>query len=136
MPSQSVNPLDQTARRPRVSVIVPTYQRRDLVLEAVSALGRQEFEHPFEVIVVVDGSQDGTAEALQQATWSFPLHVIVQANQGLARARNRGAAEAAGEILLFIDDDMTADPRLLAEHDRSQREGVEVVLGHMPLHPD
>jgi GT2 family glycosyltransferase/peptidoglycan/xylan/chitin deacetylase (PgdA/CDA1 family) len=136
MSSNSVNPLDQTARRPRVSVIVPTYERRDLVVEAVRALARQEFDHAFEVIVVVDGSRDGTAEALQRRTWPFPLHVIEQANQGAAHARNRGAAEATGEILLFLDDDMTADPRLLAEHDRSQREGAEVVLGHMPVHPD
>jgi peptidoglycan/xylan/chitin deacetylase (PgdA/CDA1 family)/GT2 family glycosyltransferase len=136
MPSRSVNPGDQTARRPRMSVIVPTYERRDLVVEAVRSLARQEFDHPFEVIVVVDGSRDGTAEALQRTTWPFPLRVIKQTNQGASRARNRGAAEAAGEILVFLDDDMTADPRLLAEHDRSQREGAEVVLGHMPLHPD
>lgn len=136
MRSSSVNPLDQTALRPRMSVIVPTYERRDLVLEAVRTLARQAFDHPFEVIVVVDGSRDGTAEALQRTTWPFPLHVIEQANQGAARARNRGAAEATGEILQFLDDDMTADPHLLAEHDRSQREGPEVVLGHMPLHPD
>ena len=136
MPSRSVNPLDQTARRPRMSVIVPTYERRELVVEAVGALARQSFDHPFEVIVVVDGSRDGTAEALQRTTWPFPLRVIEQANQGAARARNGGAAEADGEILLFLDDDMTADSRLLAEHDRSHREGAEVVLGHMPLHPD
>ena len=136
MPSRGVNPLNQTARRPRVSVIVPTYERRDLVVKAVRALARQSFNHPFEVIVVVDGSRDGTAEALQRTTCPFPLRVIEQANQGAARARNRGAAEAGGEILLFLDDDMTADPRLLAEHDRSHREGAEVVVGHMPLHPD
>ena len=136
MPSRSLNPLDQNGRRPRISVIVPTYERRDLVLEAVKALGRQEFDHPFEVIVVVDGSRDGTADALQVTSWPFPLRVIEQANQGLAHARNRGAGVAAGDILLFLDDDMTADPRLLAEHDRSHREGVDVVLGHVPLHPD
>jgi peptidoglycan/xylan/chitin deacetylase (PgdA/CDA1 family)/GT2 family glycosyltransferase len=136
MVSQSVDPLDQNVRRPRVSVIVPTYDRRDLVVEAIRALAGQAFDYPFEVIVVVDGSRDGTAEALRQMTLPFALRVIEQANQGAAHARNRGAAEAAGEILLFLDDDMTADSRLLAEHDRSQRGGAEVVLGHMPLHPD
>ena len=39
------------------------------------------------------------------------------------------------EILLFLDDDMEGDPNLLAEHDRSHRNGADVVLGHMPLHP-
>jgi GT2 family glycosyltransferase/peptidoglycan/xylan/chitin deacetylase (PgdA/CDA1 family) len=136
MPPRSVNPHDRTAHKPRMSVIVPTYERRDLVLEAVKALARQEFDHPFEVVVIVDGSRDGTAEALKRTSWSIPVRVVEQTNQGLARARNRGAAEAAGEILLFLDDDMIADPHLLAEHERSQRDGVDVVLGHVPLHPD
>ena len=39
-------------------------------------------------------------------------------------------------MLLFLDDDMEADPRLLAEHERSHREGADVVLGDLPLHPD
>src|SRR5690349_18438777 len=134
MPSRTVSPEGETAHRCRVSVIVPTYERRDLAVEAVRSLAVQEFDAPFEVIVVVDGSRDGTAEALNQTIWPFPLRVIEQANQGASRARNRGAAEATGEILLFLDDDMTADPHLLAEHHRSQREGAEVVLGHMALH--
>ena len=50
---------------PDISVIVPTYQRRTLVLALLSALSAQEFDGSFEVIVVIDGSRDGTAEALK-----------------------------------------------------------------------
>ncbi|MBN1137152.1 MAG: glycosyltransferase [Anaerolineae bacterium] len=120
----------------RFSVIIPTFQRRDLVLRAVQALARQEFDGRFEVIVVVDGSTDGSAEALKVLSVPFPLTVLEQPNRGAAAARSTGVAIARGEILLFLDDDMEADPRLLVEHDRSHHEGADVVLGHIPLHPD
>ena len=118
----------------RFSVVIPTYQRRDTVVRNVQALERQT-QRDFEVIVVVDGSTDGTAEALGRLDLSFALTVHEQPNRGQASARNAGAAVAQGELLLFLDDDMEADPALLAEHDRSRREGVEFVLGHVPLHP-
>jgi peptidoglycan/xylan/chitin deacetylase (PgdA/CDA1 family)/GT2 family glycosyltransferase len=105
------------------------------VLASVRSLAQQVFDGSFEVIVVVDGSEDGSAAALRDMDVSFPLSVLEQPNQGAATARNRGAAAARGDILLFLDDDMEAHPRLLAEHDRSHREGADVVLGHLPLHP-
>lgn len=119
----------------RFSVIVPTYQRRELVLSLLRSLAKQEFDRDFEVIVVVDGATDGSSEALRQMTTPFPLTVLEQPTRGAGAARNRGAEVSRGELLLFLDDDMEADPRLLAEHDRSHREGADVVLGHIPLHP-
>ncbi|MEY2603379.1 MAG: hypothetical protein QOH31_1153 [Verrucomicrobiota bacterium] len=123
----------------RFSVIVPTYQRRNLVVALIRSMMRQEFDGDFEVIVVVDGSDDGSAHALRklgEVELPFPLTILEQPNQGAAIARNRGAAVARGEILLFLDDDMEAHPQLLVEHDRSHREGAEVALGHIPLHPE
>jgi glycosyltransferase involved in cell wall biosynthesis/peptidoglycan/xylan/chitin deacetylase (PgdA/CDA1 family) len=120
---------------PRFSVVIPTYQRRDVVLGSVRALARQSTES-FEVIVVVDGSTDGTAQSLAAMDVPFRLEVIEQANAGRAAAVNLGASRARGEVLLVLDDDMEAEPSLLAEHDRLQREGVDVVLGHVPLHPE
>lgn len=120
----------------RFSVVIPTYQRRNVVLRSVRSLVCQEFDGTFEVIVVVDGSQDGSGHALRELDLPFPLTVLEQPNQGASSARNRGATAARGEILLFLDDDMEADPRLLSEHDRSHREGVDVVIGHIPLHPE
>ena len=122
-------------RAPRFSVVIPTYQRRELVLQAVRAFARQDFAGAFEVIVVVDGSRDGSAEALRALDMPFPLTVIEQPNQGAAAARNTGASSSRGEILLFLDDDMEAHPRMLSEHEHSYREGADVVLGHLPLHP-
>jgi glycosyltransferase involved in cell wall biosynthesis len=119
----------------RFSVVIPTFERRAVVLESVRALAAQELKS-FEAIVVVDGSTDGSAQALRELDVSFPLTVVEQPNSGQASARNRGVVEARGELLLFLDDDMEAHPRLLLEHDRSHRRGADVVMGDIPLHPD
>lgn len=119
----------------RFSVVIPTYRRRERVLKHVAALAEQTFDD-FEVVVVDDGSGDGTADALRALETPFPLTIVEQGNQGAAQARNVGARAAAGQLLLFLDDDMEADPALLAEHERSHREGADLVVGDMPLHPD
>jgi GT2 family glycosyltransferase/peptidoglycan/xylan/chitin deacetylase (PgdA/CDA1 family) len=119
----------------RFSAVIPTYQRRDTVVRMVAALEHQSLRD-FEVVVVVDGSTDGTADALRGLRVPFELNVIEQENRGGAAARNAGAAAARGELILFFDDDMEADPAMLAEHDRSHREGAGVVLGDFPVHPD
>jgi len=119
----------------RFSVVIPTHQRRDTVVRTVGALAGQSLAD-FEAIVVVDGSTDGTAAALRALGTPFTLSVLEQPNRGAGAARNAGADAARGELLLFLDDDMEADPKLLAEHDRAHREGADVVLGDLPLHPD
>jgi peptidoglycan/xylan/chitin deacetylase (PgdA/CDA1 family)/GT2 family glycosyltransferase len=118
----------------RFTVVIPTHQRRDIVVRTVEALARQSRDD-FEVVVVVDGSSDGSAAALRALRTPFPLRVLEQPNRGAGAARNAGAELARGELLLFLDDDMEADPRLLDEHDRSQRAGAELVIGDIPLHP-
>jgi glycosyltransferase involved in cell wall biosynthesis len=117
---------------PRFTVVVPTHCRRDLAVRLIRALDDQEFRD-FEAIVVVDGPDEGTTTELRALETSFPLKVLEQPHRGVAAARNRGAEAARGEILLFLDDDMAPHPALLAEHDRSHREGAQVVLGHLPL---
>lgn len=122
-------------KEPSFSVVVPTFQRRDVVCEAARAIARIEYAGPLELVVIVDGSTDGTVEALEAIACPFPKKVIFQENAGLARARNRGAAEASGEILLFLDDDMICDPDIVSQHARSHRAGADAVLGHIPLDP-
>lgn len=119
----------------RFSIIVPTYNRRDVLLQTMSALAALERPWPCELIVVVDGSTDGSAEAARAVPVPFLTRIITQENRGAAAARNRGAAQARGTYLLFLDDDMSADPRLLVEHDAVLSSGVDAAVGHIPLHP-
>ncbi len=118
---------------PFVSMIVPTYQRRDMVCETVEAIGRIRYAGRFELVVIIDGSDDGTEEALRRIALPFPYRIIWQPNGGLGHARNRGAAEAGGDILFFLDDDMICTPNLVSEHVKSHLAGADAVNGDIPL---
>jgi glycosyltransferase involved in cell wall biosynthesis len=101
----------------RLSVIIPTYQRRALLERLLRSLFEQTLaSSDFEVIVVVDGSQDGTRELLAGLAAPFRLRGLWQNNQGSAAARNAGLAAAEGEVVVILDDDMQAAPGLLAAH--------------------
>ena len=130
-PELQAAPQSSVKEKTSFSIVMPTFQRRDLVCDAVRALGALNYDGECEVIVVIDGSTDGTAAALSQL--SSPFRVIEQENRGAAHARNRGAAEAKGEILLFLDDDMIAEPNLLTAHARCYSEGADAVLGDFPV---
>ena len=128
-------PRRPTADLPSFSVIVPTYQRREMVCAALRSICEMRYDGDAEIVVVIDGSTDGTAQALRKIRCRYPLQMIEQPNRGLAAARNRGAAEARNEILLFLDDDMICEPDLLEQHARMYREGADAVSGDIPLHP-
>jgi glycosyltransferase involved in cell wall biosynthesis len=116
----------------KLSVVIATYNRRDSLLRLLLSLACQSLDPKgFEVIVVNDGSEDGTDQALAALEVSYPLHVIHQANQGQTVARQNGALKATGEILLFLDDDMDPCPKLLAEHLQIHGKDEAVVLGHI-----
>lgn len=94
---------------PTVSVIIPTYNRRDLVREAIVSVLAQTYQD-FELILVDDGSDDGTAEAIRE----FPsVRYVYQANRGVSAARNCGVAVSSGALLAFLDSDDLWQPRKL-----------------------
>lgn len=126
-----------TEERYKFSIVVPTYNRRDLAVRCVQALAAAERPWPCELIVVIDGSRDGTREALSALTLPLPVRIVAQDNTGAAGARNHGAALATGEYLLFLDDDMIADPEILVEH-AGILDGADAdaTVGHIPMHPD
>lgn len=90
---------------PLVSVVIPTYNRRELVLRALESVFRQTYR-PMEVIVVDDGSTDGTFEALAQASHPVKVEVLrLPTNQGPGAARNAGILRATGKYVTFLDSD-------------------------------
>lgn len=116
----------------RFSIIVPTYDRRDILLDTVASVAATTRPWPCELIVVIDGSRDGSAEALRELVLPLPIKVIDQPNRGAAAARNAGAAVARGRYLLFLDDDMIVEPDLLLQHDRTL-EDADAVVGHIQI---
>jgi glycosyltransferase involved in cell wall biosynthesis len=118
-----------------ITVVIPTYQRRDRLGRVLDALARQTHTD-FEVVVIDDGSTDGTAQYLQKVRFPFQVHAISQQNAGPAAARNAGVAAARGELVLFLDDDVLPSPGLVGEHLRAQaaerRCAVMGPLGSLP----
>ncbi len=112
----------------RISVVVPTFNGREVVQRTLGTLFRQTLPaDAMEVIAVVDGSTDGTAEALAALAAPCTFRVIEQENRGLAGARNTGWRAACAEVVLFLDDDMLCDPRLVAAHVEAHAEGERLV---------
>jgi glycosyltransferase involved in cell wall biosynthesis/peptidoglycan/xylan/chitin deacetylase (PgdA/CDA1 family) len=102
----------------RLSVVLPTHNRRDvLVSRTLPAIFDQDMPvDEYEIVVVVDGSTDGTAEALRELRPPCSLRIIEQPNRGPSAARNVGIEAARGELLLFLDDDIICGPHLLKQH--------------------
>ena len=126
---------------PRFSVVIPSYNRRLTLERVLDGYQLQTAEAPpFEVIVVDDGSTDGTAELLASRRPSrYRLRFARQANGGPALARNRGLALAQGDIVLFTGDDVEPTPSLLAEHSRAhdaRAAPTAIVLGLTRWTPD
>ncbi len=112
---------------PRVSVVIPTYNRREWLGEAVDSVLAQTFRD-FEVIVVDDGSTDGTPEWVRTR---FPgVRCLPQPRGGVSRARNRGAAEGRGLYLAFLDSDDLWLPRKLERQVACMEAGPGRVLCH------
>lgn len=102
------------------SIIIPTYNRLPILQKCLQALEAQNFAQPYEVVVVDDGSTDGTVEFLQNHVDEFPhVRLILQNHEGAAIARNTGIDVALGETIVFIDSDLVVTPVFLSAHAKS-----------------
>ena len=110
-----------TGRR-RLSVVIPTHNRARTLGECLRALGHQTLPHKdFEVIVVDDGSSDGTEAFCRGFKAGYRLTYLRQANAGAGAARRHGVEHARGEYLLMFNDDTIASANLLAKHLQAQK---------------
>ena len=120
---------------PLISLIVPTYQRRASVERLLLALSHQRMlADKFEVIVVMDGSMDGTRELVEHSITPFRMRGICQSNLGRAAACNRGIRAANGSLVLLLDDDMEPSPHLIEAHWNAHQVNPRLgVLGAVPI---
>lgn len=111
------------------SVVIPTYNRVEMLLRVLDALGEQRDAPPFEVVVVNDGSKDETVERvsawMRERSSSFHFEFRTQENSGPGRARNRGVQIATGQFVIFIGDDTVPAHDFLSEHWRVHRESSD-----------
>ena len=127
---------------PEISVVIASFNRAARLQACLLGLAAQSLPAAdFEVIVVVDGSTDNTRAMLAALVVPYTLNVLWQSNQGQCPALNRGAAAAQGRYLLFLDDDITPAPGLVAAHLSAQRAEPNLVgLGQirltLPAHAD
>lgn len=101
-----------------VSVVISTHNRRTALARCLAALSAQCLSPDgYEVIVVDDGSTDGTVEMVQGLAAKMPVRVLVlqQDRRGPAAARNLGIRHAQGQLVAFLDDDSVAEPDWLAQ---------------------
>ena len=125
-------------RQHLVSVVIPTYRRRDSVERCLRALARQTLPaDQYEVIVSIDGSEDGTREMVEALLAPYALQALWQPNRVRAAACNAGIAAASGRILVLLDDDMEPDHECLEMHARRHAEDSQLgVVGAAPIVPD
>ncbi|MEA5467803.1 glycosyltransferase family 2 protein [Spirulina sp. 06S082] len=105
-----------------LSIVIPTYNRQQILEKCLKALESQNLRfnsiiEDYEIIVVDDGSTDGTLDWLQGKKLEFP-HVITrsQNHQGPAAARNLGVEVSRGDIIIFIDSDLVVTEKFLQSH--------------------
>lgn len=94
--------MNQVALRPTVSVIIPVYNARDVIHDTIESVLAQTWKD-YEIIVVDDGSQDGSGDAVR--SFGEQIRYIHQENTGVAGARNRGIEESTGEYIALLDHD-------------------------------
>jgi len=99
---------------PEISIVVSCYNKKDTIGYCVASLLEQEMDS-FEVIVVDDGSTDGSLRALEALRSHDALKIIRQNHRGISATKNRGFAASCGSILLFIDGDCVLEKGSLIE---------------------
>ncbi len=106
-----------------ISVVIPTYNRLPILEKCLVALEQQDLVSElegYEVVVVDDGSTDGTLSWFERESTRFPhVRLLEQEHGGPARARNRGVDNSLGDVIVFIDSDLVVTRSFLSSHARA-----------------
>lgn len=122
-----------------VSVIIPTHNRRSTLLRVIESLERQDYPAAqLEIVVAADRCTDGTVGVLATLA-SQRIRYLESLRPGAAAARNAALDIARGELAVFLDDDMEAEPGLISAHVAAHQRSGEtpvVAIGNAPVHVD
>lgn len=114
---------------PELTVLIPTYNRRDIVARCLASLSKQTLApEKYELVVIDDGSTDDTVEMLEGLDLKPTLRWKRIPHVGPSGARNRGLEMAQGEIVVFVDSDLIVVPEFLASHLAAHRATPEQKL--------
>lgn len=123
---------------PAISVVIPTHNRSSSLLRLLVSLEKQTVQpERFEVIVVADACSDNTSSLVRRYSPAYAVECRELGSRSAAAARNRGARVCKAPLVLFLDDDLEATPRLIESHLRAHEEcsAKGVVLGpYYPVH--
>ncbi|MGB7925637.1 MAG: glycosyltransferase [Pyrinomonadaceae bacterium] len=104
-------------QQPVMSVVIPSHNRSDALARTLEKLAEQQFDEPWEVIVVNHRCSDDTDEVVGRQKFPVPLRLVHKRDTpGVAAARNAGAAVATGHYLLFMDNDILVEPDFAQRH--------------------
>jgi GT2 family glycosyltransferase len=126
----------------KLTIIIATYNRKDILQKALDAYRSQSVqEEILEMLVVDDGSTDGTDSMVAQSNEGSPIPIryFRQDHRGAAAARNLAIREARGDLLLFTDDDVVPSHTLVEEHSKWHRQNPDpcvAILGFIPWDPE
>ena len=114
----------------KVSIVIPTHNQKEILARTLDYLILQDYpKDQYEIIVVDDGSRDGTKEMVKSKTRpEIGLRYLYQKQRGPHFARNLGIAKAQGEIVVFVDSDIFAPPNFISEHVKSHEAFGDVVV--------
>lgn len=121
-----------------ISVVIPTYDEPGRLRAALQSLSAQEYPgRAVQVVVVDDASPQPLSEPLKDLVQPFTLVLIRNpTNQGRARARNTGLRAASGDLVVFLDSDMTVEPGFLRAHAaRNPERAARVTIGNIRFAP-
>lgn len=114
----------------KASIVIPTRNRRDVLEKALKYLFLQDYpKDRYEIIVIDDGSSDGTQEMVKEQKASCKLVCLRhEERNGQAAARNWGIRQAQGEVVIFTDDDIFCPPQFVREHVKYHEEAQNLIV--------
>jgi glucosyl-dolichyl phosphate glucuronosyltransferase len=123
-----------------LSVIICTYNRERFLAESLISVANQHYpDDSYELILINNASTDSTAQIAIDFAKNYPqvpFHCFMETNQGLSHARNRGIAEAQGDVLVFIDDDIRLNPGYLSEISKFYKDNLSAMSTGNTIIPD